>query len=177
MKVHENKLTLKPSLLNALFPRFMRHLFWNGIFFLGLYLIYMVIDYFFDLGFNVEVILMLIFFTIAFSFLKIFKDMIVMIATSYIFYPHSVEKKFDFFVQKSHSANYKHITDIHVEKSIWDRFCKVGDIVIHTSNDSSHGEGKGSLILKDIKNPEILQQQLNQRIFEAHHHTPQHHHQ
>lgn len=163
---NNNELVLKPNIINALLPRFLRHTFWNGFFFLSLYLIYMVLDFYFNFGFNLEMILALIFFTLFFSFIKILKDLVVNLATSYIFYPYSVEMKFDFFIQNSHSASYSHVTDIHVEKTIWDRLCNVGDIVIHTSNDSAHKEGKGALVLKDIKNPEKLQQEINKRIFE-----------
>ena len=163
VKRTHDALILKSHLINALLPKFLRHIFWNAVIFMGLFVVYLVIDRVFSLGYQNELIFYGIVLTLVFSLIKVTKDLIEIMNTEFRFYAHHVEQSFSFFKQVSHSINYSQITDIHVKKDVWDRLCKVGDVVIHTGNDIYHEGGK-HFTIRDIKYPDKLKEQISQRI-------------
>lgn len=130
----ENKdvLELKPSLFNLLMPHFLRHLFWNSLFFAFIYCIYYLVKLSSKINYDLEIIFLLVCFTLIFSFIKILSGIIINVCTTYKFYAHYVEYEFKFFKEKIHSVNYSQITDIQVKRTLWDRICGVGDLEIHT---------------------------------------------
>ena len=160
----QNK-SYKSHLFNSLFPDFIKHFFYNLFIFGILYLIYFLINLFYDLPYKFETISILIFLTIFISFIKILKDLIVLLNTKYFLYETHIEKKFKFFKIENHSINYSQITDIQIKINIWDRICKTGDIILHTGNDD-YGNSKKSndLIIKDIKNPQKIKQKIMEKL-------------
>lgn len=164
MEHSKDHLTLKAHTLNAILPKFLKHIFYNGLFFLFLYGVYLLVDYSANLDFDSQMILWLVGLTILFSFLKILKDLIIIRATEFNFYSTHVEYKFKFFREENHSINYSHITDIEVKKTLWDRVCGVGDIHIHTGNDSYDGVNTNDLVLNDIRNPDKVKSEILKKI-------------
>ncbi|MDA3855475.1 MAG: PH domain-containing protein [Candidatus Woesearchaeota archaeon] len=159
-----NIIIMKSHFINTLMPKFIKHLFWNSIVFLILYGIYYLLDNSAKYDFDTIIILSLIFLTIIFSIIKISKDLIKILNTTYEFHPNHLEVKYKFIKEETHSINYKQITDIKVNKTIWDRICKVGDIEIHTANDSFHNEKTTALILKDIRHADKIEDEITRKI-------------
>ncbi len=132
-----NFLLVKSSLINSILPKFLKHAFYNSAF--------------------------LVFLTLFFSFVKVSRDFFNIYFREYRFYSHHIEEKFTFFKEETHSINYKQITDIEVKKDLWDRICGVGNLIIHTGNDLD-SDNDSSLIIKDIKKPDFIKEQIQERI-------------
>lgn len=148
------ELTIKSSFFNVLLPPFLKHLFWNTIFFSALVLIYLALSRIFNLGGEFQAILWGSIFTITYSLIKISGQGFKLFYTTYSFYEQHLEIKFKFIVEKSHSVRYNKITDIKLQKSIWDRICGVGNIILYTAKDNNM-DGKTHFInIRDVKNPE-----------------------
>ncbi len=156
-------LEVKSSLINALLPLFLKHVFYNSSFSVFVYLIYWLLDLIFNLDYDVLVILSIVFLTLLISFILILKQVIQIRSNSYKFYAHFLEEHYKLFHEENHTINYKQITDIEVRKDIWDRICGVGDLIIHTGNDEYSDQDK-AMIIKDIKRPEHLKKQIMDRI-------------
>ncbi len=163
-KIFDDHIRLKSDILNALLPKFLKHLFWNFIFFLFLYGLYKLIDYSANLNFETEIILSLIFLTVLFSILKITKDLTFIYSTEFNFYSTHLEHKFKFIKEENHSISYSQITDVQVTKTLWDRICNVGDIHIHTGNDEYLAGNKNGLTLRDIKNPKNIREEIMKKV-------------
>ena len=177
----EHKIIVKPNLFSALFLEFLKQILVNFFFFLPLLLIYLIIEFFFELAFQAEAIFLLIGLTLLFSFFKISSKLIQLLNTKYIFTPSSIEKQTGIISKSSHSLHYSQITDIELSVELWDRICKVGDLVIHTPNDRySNSVSKHSMILQNVKKPEQLKNSILKKVSPhkeyAHSHHPQHHH-
>jgi uncharacterized membrane protein YdbT with pleckstrin-like domain len=165
---------LRASIINALLPKFLKHIFLNGLFFIVLFIIYLAIEHLSPWNLRGQLVFWGITLTVLISFLKISKRLILIYATEYKFHEHNVEKEFSFFIKESHSIAYSKITDIQVIQSIWDRVCGVGDLILHTANEAHHDENvQASIKLSGISNPESIKRQIMQRV----HHTAhtQHH--
>ena len=156
-----NELIIKSNTFNALFLEFLKQLFVNLIFFLPLFLIYLVFEYVLNLNFRNTAVLSLIGITLLYSLYKISYELFIIKITKYIFTPYTIEKRSGLFSTTSHSLSYSQITDIELNMSFWDKLCNVGDLVIHTANDSViNKKVKASMILRDIKNPTQLKQEM-----------------
>lgn len=154
----------KSHAINALLPQFLRHLFWNLIIFAILFAVYSLVDIIFTLDWWTPVLLWGILLVVAFSILKIFRDVLRVVFTEFRFYPQYVERRYKFLREKIHSVRYTNITDIKVERSVWDRVCGVGDLVFHTANEAYGDSSVHALVLKDIKHPHTLRDELDRRI-------------
>jgi uncharacterized membrane protein YdbT with pleckstrin-like domain len=163
-KVENKPLIMKSHLINAILPKFLKHLFWNGVIFIFLYGIYKLVDYSANYNKDFEVILYGIIITILFSIIKISKDVIIILNSVFYFYDYYLEKKIKLFHEDVHSINYSSILDIKVKKNIWDRMCGVGDILIYTANDEYLDKKLKAIVLKDIKNPDKIKRELHQKI-------------
>ncbi len=165
METSKDVIILKPHVINTLLPKFLKHVFWNSGFFVFLYMIYWLVDNFFNVGYNnYEVILFFVFLTIIISFFIILKDVIDVKATEFRFYAHYLEHRYKFFREDNHSINYSSITDIQVKKDIWDVICGVGDVIVHTANDDYDNGSRKSLVLKNVKNPDKIKSEISKRI-------------
>ena len=163
-KKKDGYIVYKSHAINALLPSFLKHLFWNLIVFAILFAVYSLIDVIFTLDWWTPVILYGMLLVIAFSILKITRDLLIIVFTEFRFYLHHVERRYKFLHEKVHSVRYQNITDIKVERSIWDRVCGVGDLVFHTANDVYNDDMTNALVLKDIKKPHKLREELEKRI-------------
>lgn len=172
---NSNELIIKSNTFNALFLEFLKQLFLNLIFFLPLFLVYLVFEYVLDLDFRNTAILSLIGITLLYSLYKISYELFIIKITKYIFTPYTIEKRSGLFTTTSHSLNYSQITDIELNMTFWDKLCNVGDLIIHTANDSVISKKiKASMVLRDIKNPLKLKQEMLLKVNAKNHH-PIHH--
>ncbi len=151
---------IKSSPINALLPLFLKHVFWNGLFFLFLLVLYVLVEVVFSLGLLTRVMFYGILGTVLLSLLKMSKDIIRVWCTEFRFYSTYVESRYKFFVERVHSVHYANITDIKIERSLWDRVCGVGDIVFHTANDSYERSARKALVVRDVRNPERVRASL-----------------
>lgn len=148
---HRKELIIKSNLFNALFLKFLKHVFLNFLFFLPLFLIYLAIEYVFNIEYRNTAIFLLLGITLLYSLYKISYDLFQILITKYIFTAHTIERRHGLFTKKSHSLHYSQITDVELTMTFWDILCNVGNVIIHTANDSQIGKNlKASMILKDI---------------------------
>ena len=164
MEKTKHKIVIKGHLINAFLPDFLKHFFWNTLFFLFLYGVYLVAKHFLNLHYDFWLIVGGISFTLIFSIFKIFNDLVKVLNTSYNFYANHFEINYKFFTEKIHSVSYNQITDIQIRKTLWDRMCNVGDIIIHTSNDEYYESNMKAVILKDVKDPDIIKEEISRKI-------------
>ena len=151
--------------INALLPHFLKHLFYNSLIFLTLYLIYFVSKLIVDLDYDFKIILYGSILTVLFSILKLSKNIFFIWTHTYVLTRTSIEDRYKFFSEDVHSISYSQITDIQIKKSLWDRICKVGDIYFHTGNDNyGDTQNKEHLYLKDVKYPEKVKEEINKRV-------------
>ena len=80
---------------------------------------------------------------------------IVLSNTKYNFYKNHLIKEFKFLSIKQQSIPYKHITNISINISLWDRLSNAGDIILHTAEDETP-----DLILQYVKNPKALEKKI-----------------
>ncbi len=156
-------LVLRAHFMNALLPRFLPHLLLNLVNFSLLYLLLQGLQQVFAFAHQNEILLFCISLTVAFSFFKVAKDVIRVLNTRYKFYDDHVEEHYKFFKEATHSVPYSHVTNIEVTKTVWDRLCGVGNIVIHTGNEEVSGAGS-SVTLYDLRHPEEIKQQIMARV-------------
>ena len=174
-----HQFSLKSNIFNALFLQFIHQIIFNLLWFSPLLLLYFLAEYIFKLEYQNEAIFFVLVLTLLYSILKISKKLFIILITIYNFTSSTIEKQSGFISKQSHSIHYSQITDIELSQTLWDRVCNVGDLVVHTANDGYVDKSiKGSMILKDIKNPKQLKQTMFVRMSESKHHTslPQHQH-
>ena len=170
MKRTQDSLILTSNIFNAFAPEFLKHLFINFLFFLPLFFTYLLLEYLFKLEFRAIALFSLIGLTILYSIIKISRRLFDTLNTKYIFTAYTIEKHWGYFSHSSHSLNYSQITDVELTMTFWDKLCNVGDLIIHTANDSHTGDNlRASLILHDIKNPKKLKQEMLQRVSQIKH--------
>ncbi|MCH8519923.1 MAG: PH domain-containing protein [Nanoarchaeota archaeon] len=173
------KIIIKPNLFSSLFLEFLKQVLVNFFFFLPLLIIYLIVEFFFELTFQSEAIFLLIGLTLLFSFFKISSRLITLLNTKYVFTPSSIEKQTGIISKSSHSLHYSQITDIELSVELWDRICGVGDLVIHTANDRySNSVSKHSMILQNVKKPQQLKDSILKKVSPhkdySHSHYPTH---
>jgi len=160
----KNCLIIKSNLINALLPDFLKHLWYNLAFTLFLGLLYFFIGLFYNWTFDIYTIFYLVGITLFLSFLAISIDLVRISNTKYRFYARHLEYHYSFIKENTHSINYSQISDIEVRKTLWDKLCGVGNLIIHTSNEDFKDPNKDYLVIKDIRAPDYLKQQIMGRI-------------
>lgn len=164
-------LTLKPSIINALFPIFLRNLFFSFITILILFGILQVLVFFNVIILTASEILiwsvaLLILFAIAPLAVRIF----ILYNTRYYFLKTHVISEFKFIVIKKYSVSYERVSNVTVDISVWDRITRAGDITLHTAEDV-----KQDLVLRYIKNPREMEKTVYNMI-DFQKHRPHHEH-
>ena len=177
MSTHsQSQIVIKSNIFNALFLEFLKQFFLNLLTFLPLFGIYLLAEYIFDLEYQNIAIFSLLALTLLYSFYKISAHLMKIWMTKYIFTAHHLEERYGWFTIKSHSLNYSQITDIELTMTFWDNLCNVGNLIIHTANDTHvDKKTKASMVLKDIKNPTKLKNDMLNKISEARHHQMNNH--
>ena len=159
-------LILKPSLVNAILPTFLRNLFYAFILVLILFGIAIVLETFNIVDYPNKV-LWLLGLLLVISIGSVLVKIINLFNTSYYFFKTHVSREFEFFTVKKQSAPYSQIVNISVDISIWDRVCNAGDITLHTAEDVAP-----DLILHFIKEPEKIERGIYNLIHRVKKPTP-----
>ncbi len=147
-KKKEPILVVKPCVVNALFPIFVKNLFVYFVVFFSLYVLISLLGFFFEffsyeVSFNFVLVLVLIF-----SFFSILFRLIILRFTTYYFYDVSAIKEFSLIIVKRRSVVYSRITNISLKMGVWDRITRAGKITLHTGDDEMP-----ALVLRYVKNP------------------------
>jgi len=146
-------LVLKPSIINALFPIFVRNLLYSLVLVVILYGVYYILRFFKLVPFsNAAVIGFFISLLLVIAILPLCYELIKLVNTTYYFYHTHVSAEFALLAIKKHSVNYSQITNISTDISIWDRLSNAGDITIHTGQEQTP-----SLILTYISSPRRIE--------------------
>ena len=149
-------LEVKPSILNAFFPLFLKNILVYFVLFLFIYAAYTIVD-----AFALEFIpknpgmLFFIFLAIIFAVIPLLVKTFILFYTTYKFFPEHVVSEFRFLYVKKKSAVYSRITSVDVRISVWDRLCNAGDIILHTGDDSAP-----DLKLQFITKPEEMEKKI-----------------
>lgn len=147
---HKKKpnLVIKPSLINALVPMFLKSFFAYFFIFLGLYFLIDLISIFFNsLVYNISFVNLLIL-VLIFSLISISVKLIILKFTTYYFYDISGVKEFNLIIIRRRSVVYSRITNVSLKMSVWDRITRAGKIILHTGDDEVP-----DLILNYVKKP------------------------
>lgn len=147
-------LVLKPSIVNALFPIFIKYLFRSFIFTAVVYGILFVLSERLNLTMS-QILPWLAAFMLALAILPLLARTVVLRNTRYYFYPTYVVSEFKLIRLVRHSAPYNQIANIKTHASLWDRMSGAGDIILHTSENRTP-----DLVLSYIKNPEKIESSL-----------------
>ncbi|MCF7872059.1 PH domain-containing protein [Candidatus Woesearchaeota archaeon] len=160
MSKEEKPYIIKPSLLNALLPTFIKSFFISIILTTILYIFIFLLKL---TGLNIMIfeleIIVLISPVIILTIVPTTIRIIMLKCTTYKFYNHYAEKIFKFIIIRKKSTLYSKITNITTNVDLWDRISKAGDIILHTAEDSTP-----DLTLKYVKEPENVEKLLHNYI-------------
>jgi hypothetical protein len=141
--------THKPSIINALFPVYAKNFF---ITLLPLIAIYIGTSYFLEIPFKILIFILTL---IIIPIIPLTFKIIRITNTEYIFYKNHLIKEYEFLSITKQTIPYKHITNISIIISFWDRLSNAGDIVLHTAENETP-----DLVLQYVKNPKKLEKQI-----------------
>lgn len=153
-------MAMKPSIINALLPIFIRNLFFSFIIILVLYAVSQTLITFGVITVAaVDVTIWLVGLLFLFAIAPLVIRIIVLYNTVYYFFKTHAISEFEFIIIKKYSLPYDKISNITVNISIWDRLCRAGDITLHTAEDVTP-----DLVLKYIKNPRKMEGRVYRMI-------------
>lgn len=149
-------LILKPSVINALVPVFLKKLFYF-ILILGFLLGGAWLLRYFDVidPSTEDALIGLGILSLLFFLLPILFQFVFLYNTQYVFYETHVVSEFELMIVKRHTTPYHQIVNITSDVSIWDRLCNAGDLTMHTAEDRLP-----DLTLKFIKNPNEVEKKI-----------------
>lgn len=151
---------LKPSVVNALIPLFLRNLFYFLIIALILYGVYFTLRPIIALDFSTrQIINWLLILSVLVVFAPLLIQIVILLNTRYHFYDTYLKSEFKLVIIKSKSAPYSQIVNITTYLSIWDRLTKAGDITLHTAENKAP-----DIVLRYIKDPGKIERALYRLI-------------
>lgn len=149
-------MTLKPSIINALLPTYMKWFFYCLLVAFGFFIVYIILKAAnvvpYSFGFAVLFLLLM---ASGIALIPLAIRILSLANTNYYFYDTHVVSEFKFFKIKRYSVPYHQIAQVTMDMSFWDRFCKAGDIVLHTAEQKAP-----NLVLYYVKNPHELEHRL-----------------
>ncbi len=147
-------LKIKPNLINALLPLFMKNIIIGIIIATTLFLAHTITDLIWTINvpFNLTTFVII---TVISSVLPLTFNIIKLLFTKYMIYHNRATKEFKFIIIKRQTAMFKRVTNIHLEANLWDRLCNSGHITLNTADDDEE-----DLRLDFINNPEEIEQQI-----------------
>lgn len=149
-------LILKPNIVNALLPLFIRNLFYSFVIVLLLYGVSFILRFFNIISYSVAVIVSWLFvLLIVLAAVPLLYQIIVLANTRYYFFKTHVISEIEMIYIERHSVNYSQITNIATKISLWDRLSNAGDITLHTGQEQTP-----SLILSYIKDPHRIEKAI-----------------
>ena len=150
----QSLLTLKPNILNALVPTFVRNLFYSSIIVLILFGLSILLERL-DIITIPNKLLWLLLLLLILAIIPLLAKIIVLSNTTYYFFKTHISREFELLMVRKHSVPYSQIINISIDISLWDRLCNAGDIILHTAEDKAP-----NLVLHYIKDPEKLEKQI-----------------
>lgn len=169
-------LSVRSNFFNALIPGFLKHLVMNTLLFLLVYWLFSVIAGFYAITDTRIILYWGLFFVVIVSLLMMTREFVRVYFSWFTFYDDRVQASYKFLSEHSHTINYHHITDVKIKKNVWDRICRVGDVIIYTSKNSSEGS-PSHFIIADVDHPERLKDKILQKIARATNHQYSSNHQ
>jgi hypothetical protein len=112
----------------------------------------------FEIELNSKIIYFFVFWFV-FSLSPIIIKIIILANTTYSFFDNHLLREFKLFKIKRHSLPYLQITNISVKVSLWDRFCKAGNIILYTAEDVGP-----NLVLHYIKEPGKIEEKIYELV-------------
>ncbi len=163
----EPALILRPNLINAFFPTFLKSFFkitvYAGIpaIILGTILIFLeILNY--KLGLLIGLTLLTSLILAAVTILL--KICVFMPKVEYRFYKNHMEVESKLFKIEKKSLPYDKITNIDTKISLWDRITNAGDLIIHTADEKETGD----IHLLFLKNPLEMEKHIHSLIVKTH---------
>lgn len=156
-------LTLRPNLINAFFPTFIKYVLkimvYAGVPFLILTSLLKVLGVLkISLLFQIGIIFLASISIAAVSILlKIF---VLLPKLEYRFYKNHLEVESKLFHIEKKSVPYNKITNINAKISLWDRLTNAGDLIIHTADEKETGD----IHLLFIKDPLKIEKEIHSLI-------------
>lgn len=149
-------LILKPSIINALFPIFLKNLFYSFIFVVAVYLINHALKYFNLIHYSdILTITILIVLMFVIPIIPLSYNITKLTNTRYYFYRTHLLSETKILGIEKHSINYSQITNISTVISLWDRISNAGDITLHTGQEQT-----ASLMLSFIRDPHRIEKAI-----------------
>ena len=148
---------LKTSFMAVSLPIIMKSFLYNFLFYLVLLSIYIAIKstYYYKSWFILFLFFPII--TFLFGLMKLDFVFFPVFFTKYIFYENYIEKKYNFFTERTKTIPYAHIVNVTIDKTLYDKILNTGTLYIYTGNDGVVLGAKSiSLKLVGIKNPENI---------------------
>ncbi len=145
--------TLKPNVMNAIIPTFIKWAFLSFIVALVVYGVFFVlnlvgiVDY---AGSTTMIVLGILVILVAVVVVGI--EVVILKNTTYYFYNTHAISEFKLLKIKTYSVPYSKITNISTQISVWDRLCKAGDVILHSAEDKYP-----DLKLKYVRNPRKIE--------------------
>ncbi len=163
----EPALILRPNIINAFFPTFLK-IFFKIAIYVGIPLI--ILDVIVTLikirSDSLAIMIPLIIgacliLSILLILLKIF---VFFPKIEYRFYKNHMEVESKLFKIEKKSLPYSQITNIDTQISLWDRITYSGDLIIHTADEKETGD----IHLLFLKNPIEIEKQIHLLILKTH---------
>jgi len=149
-------LVLKSSLLNALLPMLIKILSFSLIPVIILFGVAMLLKAFNVINYSTKyIIVILIILLFAISLIPMIIRSIILKNTSYYFFTNHVLSEFKFIKIHRVSVPYNQIANMTTSMSLWDRMCKTGNIIIHTSDESAP-----NLVLYYMRKPAKIEDKI-----------------
>lgn len=140
---------VKPSIMNALFPLFLRNVVYALLFVMLVNIVAYILQFFAVITYSsASVLIWSIVAILVLSIVPLLYRIFILSNTTYYFFNTHILSEFKFIMSDRHSLPYNQITNIEVDVSLWDRLCKAGDMILHTAQ-----EVEPSLTLYYLKEP------------------------
>jgi hypothetical protein len=149
---------LKPSIVNALVPIFIKNLVVLSALLFAAYAILQFLDHpiyttWTILEYQIHTAWLILVSILVIAILPLTVNILILHFTKYYFFRDRAISEFKFVIIKTHAVIYNRIADVKVKISLWDRLCKAGDVTLHTAENDVP-----DLTLKYIKNPRKVEQ-------------------
>lgn len=152
---------LKPSIINAIIPMFMKNIVKSLFICLPIFVISLVLSSMGILVLGVDTLVILLIVAVAaLSFFPLIFLVAVLHFTTYYFYSNYAVSEFKFIIRKAYSVSYRNVINVSLHMSLWDRLCRAGDIILHTAGESDDPD----LTLKYIKEPKKIEQMIYKMV-------------
>ena len=153
-------LILQPSLINAIIPSILKNLFISIIICIAFFILYLPLTLLKIIVYNTtHIILSLLAVLLIITIIPLIIELIILKSTRYYFFRTHIIHEFKFINIKRKSVPYSQIVNVSNDISLWDRFCKAGDITLHTAEDEDP-----DIKLKYIKKPKIVENAIYKMV-------------